>query len=235
MSGCHDVAELAWCYGHLDGRKLLEALLAEGPLAGRTALVSSFGAESVVLLHMVAAVDPGTPVIFLDTLKHFGATLAYRDQLVATLGLRDVRSARPDPRHLARYDRDGRLHESDPDSCCDIRKTAPLEQALQGFDAWITGRKRFQGALRAELPVIESDPAADRIKLNPLADWPAGKIEAYRVSHGLPNHPLLAQGYRSIGCAPCTAPTGEGQDPRAGRWLGTGKTECGIHLGGRPA
>jgi len=221
-------------FGHLDGQDLLAGLLADGPLAGRTAVVSSFGAESVVLLHMAACVDRRLPVIFLDTRKHFPATLAYRDELVARLGLLDARTARPDPLVALEADPDGRLHARDPDDCCQIRKTLPLERALAGFDAWITGRKRFQGGLRTGLETIEPDPATGRIKLNPLARWSIEAVEAYRAHHDLPAHPLLAQGYLSIGCAPCTRAVAAGANPRAGRWFGIDKVECGIHLGAQP-
>ena len=235
MSAAHDLHELRWCYGALDGSRLLHALLAAGPLAGRTALVSSFGAESVVLLHMTAEVDRKLPVIFLDTGKHFPATLSYRDQLVALLGLQDVRIATPDPKMLKRLDPKGLLHDEEADACCHLRKTEPLEQALSGFDAWITGRKRFQGGIRTALETIERDPSANRIKLNPLARWSAEELERYRVAHALPQHPLVAHGYRSVGCAPCTRATRAGEAVRAGRWFGIDKVECGIHLGDAPA
>ena len=223
--------DLRRLYGMLDGPALLRALIGPGgPLQQRTALVSSFGAESAVLLHMAATVDPALPVIFLDTGRHFPETLAYRDQLVDRLGLEDVRSAYPDRTALLRYDRKGRLYADDPDLCCDIRKTEPLNEALSGFDAWITGRKRFQGGLRADLEVIEPQAGTGQVKLNPIARWPEERLEAYRLAHGLPAHPLVARGYRSIGCATCTRPTAAGEDARAGRWSGLDKTECGIHL-----
>jgi phosphoadenosine phosphosulfate reductase len=226
-----DLDDLRAAYGDLDGVALLQALAGPfGPLRRRTALVSSFGAESVVLLHMAAQVDDALPVIFLDTGKHFPETLAYRHELVQRLGLKDVRSAYPDRLALMRHDRDGRLFAHDPDMCCDIRKTEPLAEELNGFAAWITGRKRFQGGLRTQLEAIEPESGTDRLKLNPLASWSSERIEAYRVAHDLPAHPLVARGYRSIGCAACTRPTREGEDARAGRWSGIDKTECGIHL-----
>lgn len=215
--------------GHLDGPDLIEAVLDRPALAGRTALVSSFGAESAALLHMVARLDRRLPVIFLDTGKHFPATLAYRDRLVRRLGLTDVRTATPSTAPLGRLDPLGDLHGSDPDACCGVRKTEPLERALKGFAAWITGRKRFQGGLRTSLGTIEDDAATGRIKLNPLALWDEEQIEAYRLESGLPAHPLLERGYRSIGCAPCTRPVTFADDARAGRWVGLDKTECGIH------
>jgi phosphoadenosine phosphosulfate reductase len=197
--------------------------------AGNIALVSSFGAESVVLLHMVASVDCATPVIFIDTGKIFGSTLRYRDEIVARLGLTDVRIARPDPATLAARDSDAGLWLRDPDKCCAIRKVSPLSRALSGFDAWLSGRKRFQGGRRADLPLVEAD--GSRIKINPLATWSREDVEAYRRLHDLPEHPLVADGFRSVGCMPCTTRVGEGEDERSGRWRGSEKTECGIHLG----
>ena len=207
------------------------AALAE-EFRGRVALVSSFGADSAVLLHMAAQADPGMPVLFLDTGKLFPETLAHRDRLVRRLGLRGVRVVRPDPAELAAADPLGGLWNADPDRCCALRKVAPLERALSGFDAWISGRKRHQAATRAALPLLESD-GAGRLKANPLAAWSADAIEAYRVAYDLPAHPLVAEGFPSIGCRPCTSRVLPGEDPRAGRWRGRGKTECGIHR--RPA
>ena len=231
MSLLPELDEFRSAFGGLDGADLIRALAGPGgPLRHRTALVSAFGAESVVLLHMAAEVDPSLPVIFLDTGKHFPETLAYRDQLVRRLGLTDIRTAYPDSAALVRHDRHGRLFEDDPDLCCHIRKTEPLSEELDGFAAWITGRKRFQGGLRTGLETIEPESGTGRLKLNPLATWDPTRIEAYRVEHDLPAHPLLARGYRSIGCAACTRPTRDGNDARAGRWFGIDKTECGIHL-----
>jgi phosphoadenosine phosphosulfate reductase len=194
----------------------------------RIALVSSFGTESAVLLHLVSEIDKATPVIFLDTGKLFPETLRYRDALVARLGLQDVRSVQPNERALAMADPAGTLWQADPDICCWQRKVEPLDEALAGFPAWITGRKRFQGGLRAVLPLIEHD--GDRMKVNALASWSAEQLRHYIDQHGLLHHPLEAQGYRSIGCAPCTRPTAPGQDARDGRWAGRSKTECGIHV-----
>lgn len=194
----------------------------------RIALVSSFGAEAAVLLHMVAQVDPATPVLFLDTGKLFDETLAYRDALATRLGLTDLRSLRPDPATLAAQDDGGTLWFRDADACCRIRKVEPLERGLAGFAASINGRKRFQSATRSSIPLVEADGA--RLKFNPLAEWGPEQIEAYFRAHDLPRHPLVAQGYLSIGCAPCTQPVAAGEDARAGRWRGQDKTECGIHF-----
>lgn len=217
-------------WGELDGLALLRAALT-GPFAGQIAMVSSFGAESAVLLDMIASVDRRTPVIFLETGKLFPETLAYKDELVAWLGLEDVRSIRPDPAALAKSDPVGDLWSREPDLCCHIRKTEPLDEALSGFAGWITGRKRFQGGLRTALPAIETDPATGQLKLNPLVNWSLDDIRHYRRLRQLPLHPLLARGYPSIGCMPCTRPVKEGEDVRAGRWWQLDKTECGIHRG----
>jgi len=196
---------------------------------GRIALVSSFGSQSAVLLHMIAQVRPDLPVLFLDTGQLFGQTLDYRRALAARLGLTDVRDLRPAFADLAVQDPAANLYASEPDACCAIRKVAPLERALaEGFDAWITGRKRFQTAARARLAPVERDDRG-RIKVNPLADWTQEDLDRYAEDHDLPAHPLTAYGYPSIGCWPCTAPVVEGADPRSGRWPGSTKTECGLH------
>jgi phosphoadenosine phosphosulfate reductase len=224
--------DLRRAYGELNGLALLRAVLREGPLKGRTALVSSFGAESAVLLDMVATVDRSTPVIFLDTGKLFEETQDYRQELTALLGLTDVRVVRPEPAALARHDPDGRLWQREPDFCCHIRKTEVLERALSGFAAWITGRKRFQGGLRSALPTLEGEPARGRIKLNPLSPWSAEDVERYRLLRNLPAHPLVTEGFPSIGCLPCTRRVAPGVPARAGRWWGLDKAECGIHRPG---
>ena len=214
--------------GDRAGTELLRWLIT-GPLAGRIALVSSFGAESAVLLHMVSLIDPATPVIFLDTGKLFTETPAYRDALSERLGLVDVRSVAPDPDDLARHDPDGTLWSLEPDLCCHIRKTEPLDRALTGFDAWITGRKRFHGGARGALPTLEGDPGTGPIKVNPLAPWSPERLSRYLADHDLPVHPLVQDGYRSIGCVPCTRTVAPGEDARAGRWSWLDKSECGIH------
>jgi phosphoadenosine phosphosulfate reductase len=211
-----------------DALSLLRAMIRD-EFPGRIALVSSFGADAAVLLHLVAQVDPATPVLFLDTGQHFALTRAYRQALATHIGLTDVRDIAPDAAALTAEDPGRDLWQRDPDGCCHLRKVVPLEGALRGFDAWITGRKRFQGASRAALPPVEAE--AGRIKVNPLWSWSAADVDAYYVAHALPRHPLVAQGYPSIGCRPCTRAVAAGEDARAGRWAGTGKTECGIHGG----
>jgi len=193
----------------------------------RLAVVSSFGTESAALLKVVADVDPAIPVVFLDTGWLFEETLAYRDTLMATLGLRDVRSIKPLEATLSREDPDRELWFSDPDACCRIRKVEPLARALAPFSAWINGRKRFQGGLRADIAVVEED--GSRLKFNPFANVSREAIEAiYRLAD-LPPHPLTASGYLSVGCMPCSSRTSPDEDARAGRWRGRAKTECGIH------
>ena len=193
----------------------------------KLALVSSFGTESAALLKVMADVDPAIPVVFLDTGWLFEETLAYRDTLIATLGLRDVRSIKPLEETLTREDPDRELWFSDPDACCRIRKVEPLARALAPFSAWINGRKRFQGGLRAELAVVEDDGA--KLKFNPFANVAREEIEAIYRRANLPQHPLVASGYRSVGCMPCSSRTAPGEDALAGRWRGKAKTECGIH------
>lgn len=197
---------------------------------GRIALVSSFGAEAAALLHMVASIDRTTPVIYLDTGKHFAQTISYREDLARQLRLADVRDIRPSAAEAAQEDPKGDLWRRDNDACCALRKVRPLSSALAGFDAWFTGRKRVHGSLRAHLPLVEA--AAPHIKINPLARWSAEDVDAYALANDLPPHPLVEQGFPSIGCWPCTAPTAKGDDPRAGRWRGLQKTECGIHREG---
>ncbi|WP_436215770.1 phosphoadenylyl-sulfate reductase [Bradyrhizobium sp. LjRoot220] len=193
----------------------------------KLAVVSSFGTESAALLKVMADVDPAIPVIFLDTGWLFEETLAYRDTLIATLGLRDVRSIKPLDEALSREDPDRELWFSDPDACCRIRKVEPLARALAPFSAWINGRKRFQGGLRAEMAVVEDDGA--RLKFNPFANVAREQIEAIYQLAKLPPHPLVASGYLSVGCMPCSSRTSADEDARAGRWRGRAKTECGIH------
>lgn len=221
------VAELNRALTGATPEAVLERALTDRAL-GPLALVSSFGADSVVLLHMVAQRAPDLPVIFLDTEMLFAETLAYQAELAETLGLRDVRRIRPGRAALLERDNEGLLHLHDPDACCALRKAEPLEDALTGFGGWITGRKRFQAGTRAALEHLE--PEGGRIKVNPLAHWGRGDIAAYMDRHALPRHPLVARGYPSIGCAPCTAPVAPGEDERAGRWRDRDKVECGIHF-----
>ncbi|HLZ77342.1 phosphoadenylyl-sulfate reductase [Phenylobacterium sp.] len=215
---------------HAHPRTVIEEAVAT--FGDRLALVSSFGAESAVLLHLVSKVKPDMPVLFLDTGMLFGQTLDYRRQLAALLGLTDVRDLRPAYQDLATGDPAAKLWQTDTDACCEIRKVIPLDKALAGFDGWITGRKRFHGGARLSLPVVEQ--ADHQLKFNPLANWAKEDLDAYMAEYALPAHPLVAQGFPSIGCWPCTQPVEDGQDVRAGRWAGQDKTECGIHVARAP-
>lgn len=215
---------------HAHPRTVLEA--AVETLGERLALVSSFGAESAVLLDIAAKVKPDIPVLFLDTGMLFGQTLDYRKSLAARLGLTDVRDLRPHYQDLATGDPDAKLWQTDTDACCNLRKVVPLDQALEEFDGWVTGRKRFHGGARLSLPVVEQTER--HLKFNPLANWTKADLDAYVAEHQLPPHPLVAQGFPSIGCWPCTQPVEEGEDVRAGRWAGSQKTECGIHVARAP-
>nr|WP_233288339.1 phosphoadenylyl-sulfate reductase [Bradyrhizobium brasilense] len=193
----------------------------------KVALVSSFGTESAALLKVMADVDPAIPVVFLDTGWLFEETLAYRDTLIKSLGLTDVRSIKPDEEALSRQDPDRELWFTDPDACCRIRKVEPLARALKPFAGWINGRKRFQGGARADIPVVEDDGV--RLKFNPFANVSREEIEAIYTLGKLPPHPLVASGYQSVGCMPCSSRSAAGEDARDGRWRGRAKTECGIH------
>lgn len=228
-----DAAALNARFAGVATEEMLATLLREG-LAGRIAAVSSFGAESAVLLHLLAAIDPDVPVLFLDTGKHFAETLAYRDEIAARLGLTRLIALTPAAQDVAAQDGNGLRWSYDPDGCCEIRKVLPLARALTGFDASFTGRKGFQSATRAGLERFELDTTdgAGRLKVNPLADWSSERISSYFAATGLPPHPLVAQGYPSIGCSPCTSKVAPGEDPRSGRWKGWDKTECGIHVDG---
>lgn len=220
-----DINAVHESYAGLEACELLGSLIRD--FKGRIAVVSSFGAESAVLLHMVAQVDRATPIVFLDTGKLFWETHGYRAELVDLLGLTAVRIITPDPADIAAQDADGRLHQISTDRCCHIRKTRPLEKALAGIDIFVSGRKRYHGGERRDLTPIAFD--GKRIKAEPLAGFSALDIELYMATHGLPRHPLTEIGYFSIGCEPCTMPGGTAVDPRAGRWVGSAKTECGIH------
>lgn len=196
---------------------------------GRIALVSSFGAESVVLLHMISVLDVSIPVLFIDTQMLFEETVKYQQDVSSQLGLTDVRTIRARPDAVAAHDPESLLHQTNTDACCNLRKTEPLERALGNFDAWITGRKRFQSNSRATLEFFENEDGK-RIKVNPLAHWTPQDVQDYMINNRLPRHPLISKGYPSIGCAPCTSKVAPGEDPRSGRWRDQDKEECGIHF-----
>ncbi len=210
----------------VDTETMLRTLFAEDGL-GEVAVVSSFGTESAVLLDLVARTDCSIPVIFVDTLKMFPETLAYREQLIARLGIQNVRVVAPDAATLEARDANGLRWSYDPDGCCAIRKVEPLARAKDGLDAWISGRKAFQSVTREDLPRFEVEDG--RLKINPLGDWVKADLDAWFETRDLPRHPLEAEGYLSVGCRPCTTKVAPGEDPRAGRWRGWDKVECGIH------
>jgi phosphoadenosine phosphosulfate reductase len=222
----HDTHAFLERYAGLEGRQLIRAVAKD--FGGRAALLSSFGAESAVLLHMVSEVAPDLRIVFLDTEKLFPETLAYRDQLISEFGLKNVKIWKPSFADLAEHDPDGGLHGRDADSCCLIRKTLPMQRALHGVEAIVSGRKRFHGAQRSKLDFVSIQEG--RLKIEPLAGFTALDLQAYAIHHHLPSHPLKLQGYFSIGCVPCTSQGGSAENPRAGRWMGTEKTECGIHF-----
>lgn len=216
-------------YRHHSATSVMQAALTD-PQAGKLAMVSSFGAESVVLLHMAAVVDRKIPVLFVDTEMLFAETLAYQQELAERLNLQNMQVIRASDATLNAEDADGTLHQRDTDACCALRKTRPLQKALRGYDGWITGRKRFQSGKRSSLDFFEVEEFTGRIKVNPLAHWAPENVQTYMEENRLPRHPLVAKGYPSIGCAPCTSPVADGEDPRSGRWRGQDKDECGIHF-----
>ncbi len=216
-------------YGDLSAQEII-ARAAEEIFPGGIAAVSSFGADSAVLLHMISEVDRSMPVIFLDTGKHFGETLEYRDALAADFGLSNIQVVTPDEVALVRIDPDGTLHERDTNACCDIRKVEPMARGVAPYRAWFTGRKRHQASTRAVMPVFET--VGTRVRINPLARWTTSDQADYMRAHALRANPLVAYGYLSIGCFPCTQPVQAGDDARSGRWAGHAKVECGIHMSG---
>ncbi|MGJ8527605.1 phosphoadenylyl-sulfate reductase [Maritalea sp.] len=224
-----ELVALNGMFDEKDGLSVLRHALNEDISPNSIAMVSSFGADSSVLLHMVAQINPHQEVLFLETGKHFAETLEYVEMMKKHLGLTNVRFLEPDTKDVERFDAKGDLWQTDPDSCCHIRKTEPLDAALKNYGGWVTGRKRFQTNDRGVLPHFELT-TDDRIKVNPLAYWDNDDVKAYREAHDLPAHPLFLKGYLSIGCAPCTSMVKDGEDPRSGRWRGKDKTECGIHF-----
>ncbi|WP_419799577.1 MAG: phosphoadenylyl-sulfate reductase [Terasakiella sp.] len=221
------VQELMQRYGKLEGQALLEVMLKE-EFPGKIAISSSFGAEAAVLLKLVSEVDKTTPVLFIDTGHLFEETLQYKSTIEAYLGLSNIITVQPEQIHLDNADRDATLYQRDTDYCCHIRKVLPFEKALGPYDAWVSGRKRFQNSERAQLQAIELDHDG-RFKINPLYNWDYETVVSQFKAMNLPKHPLVAKGYPSIGCGPCTRAVKDGEDQRAGRWSGQGKTECGIH------
>ncbi len=229
LSRSAHVAALNKRFKNTDTVDMLREIMAD-PGFGKLALVSSFGADSVVLLDMVANINRALPIIFIDTEMLFHQTLTYQRKLAKDLGLQDMRRILPAREAVLERDFDNLMHRSDTAACCALRKTEPLARALAEFGGWISGRKRYQGGARAAMELFELD-AEQRIKINPLAHWSREDLAAYITAHGLPRHPLVTKGYKSIGCASCTTPSGTVENERAGRWRGQNKTECGIHIG----
>lgn len=219
-------AELSARYEDMTPEEILRDAI-RNQFFGDITLSSSFGADSAVLLHMVSEIDPNLPVLFLDTDRHFFQTLQYRDELASRLGLTNVINLKADEKEAAEEDGKGTLWRTNPDQCCDLRKVRPLNKVMETYGAWISGRKRHQSKTRANLPIVEWD--GRHFKVNPLAKWTQADLDAYFATHDLPAHPLVEQGFPSIGCFTCTKPVEKGEDARAGRWAGTEKVECGIH------
>ncbi len=194
------------------------------------AMATSFGAESAVLLHLVTQIIPNIPVLFTNTGFHFKETLEHRDKLVARLKL-NLRELKPEISNEEFLAKNGKLYERDPDSCCAVNKIAPFEKALKDYKAWITGIRRNQADTRQQRQFVEPDRGT-LVKFSPLLNWTSKMFWDYAKKHDLPYHPLWEKGYLSIGCSPesCTRPVQLGEDPRAGRWAGKNKIECGIHM-----
>jgi phosphoadenosine phosphosulfate reductase len=186
--------------------------------------------EDAVVAHLASRALPGVDVVFLDTGYHFPETIGTRDAVAAVMDV-NVITLTPEQTVAEQDARYGpKLHDRDPDLCCALRKVAPLEKGLAGYDAWATGLRRDESPTRAGTPVVGWDARRRKVKIAPIARWTQEDVEAYVAEHGVLTNPLLMDGYASIGCAPCTRRVLEGEDVRAGRWAGLGKTECGIHL-----
>jgi phosphoadenosine phosphosulfate reductase len=193
----------------------------------RFAITSSMG--DAVLAHLASKVAPGVDVVFLDTGYHFAETIGTRDAVAATLDV-NVVSVQPElsvAEQDAAYGKD--LYKTDPDLCCALRKVRPLADTLEHYDAWATGLRRAETHHRVIAPVVGWDARKGKVKVSPLARWSDEQVERYIAENGVLVNPLLHDGYPSIGCWPCTRRVAPGEDPRSGRWAGTGKTECGIH------
>lgn len=230
LTRLHSIASrLTGAWSSLSTGEALSSVLLDDTFVKNPVLVSSFGADSAVLLHMLSLIKADAQVVFLDTGFHFPETLAYRNQLVETLDLKNVRSASVDPILVKRLDARRRLHLNDANSCCQLRKVSVLDRHLRMNDAWISGQRRSQSMTRSSVALVEVDEARGKLKFNPLADWSDSDIADYKVEHALPEHPLVAKGFPSIGCRPCTSAVRAGEDQRAGRWRGKEKLECGLH------
>ncbi|MDB2414958.1 phosphoadenylyl-sulfate reductase [Rickettsiales bacterium] len=223
-------------YTKLEGRDLLESVVKDNP--GKVALMSAFNPEDVILSYWLSEFAPSTPILFLDTKKHFPETLRYKDAIVKQLGLKDVRVFEPKEELINNIDKDGELWKYQVNRCCWLRKVEPIERGIKegGFNILITGRRIEQTPERTDMKFIEEDSEKGQIKINPLMNWTRDERDDYMKEHNLAHHPLYDLGYLSIGCAPCTTPIFAGENERAGRWRHTktgedkGKTECGLHV-----
>jgi phosphoadenosine phosphosulfate reductase len=203
----------------------------------RLAVATSFQSSGLVILHMIRALRPDIPVLFLDTGFHFDETLAFKDRVTKMwdLNVVDLHGEHGSARRQAEIHGEA-LYQRDPDKCCFINKVQPLQRALQDYDGWISGLRRDQSPMRSATPIVEAQllPSGDEVmKIHPLAHWTREDVAAYVAEHAIPTHPLLEKGFRSIGCQPCTRAISDDEDERAGRWDGQAKTECGIHSFGR--
>jgi len=197
---------------------------------GKLGMTSSFGPESGVLLHMVSRIDAEVPVLFLETGYHFPETIEYKNRLVELTGMKQVRELRADTAKKAKVvaEHDGVPYEKNPDLCCHINKVEPLDEALTGLSAWMSGIRRHQSDARKSVRIVEQYDNG-LFKISPLCNFTSRDAWWYLKEHNIPLHPLYEKGYLSIGCWPCTRPVQAGDDERAGRWAGKAKTECGIH------
>ena len=225
----HELQQLAIRAGtELEEAPALEILRwAVDTFGSRLCVTSSM--EDAVVAHLAARVAPGVDVVFLDTGYHFPETIGTRDAVEAVL---DVNLVALLPRQtVAEQDAEygPELYRRDPDRCCDLRKVQPLEEGLAGYDAWVTGLRRFDSEQRAGTPVVDWDARRQKVKISPIARWTREDVDMYIAEHGVLVNPLLSDGYGSVGCAPCTRRTLPGEDARAGRWTGRAKTECGLH------
>jgi phosphoadenosine phosphosulfate reductase len=220
----------AWFDGIDDPvEQALAVLRWAGETFGDDFAVTSSMADGL-LAHLASRAVPGVQVVFLDTGYHFAETLGTRDWIASVLPVTvvTVEPERTVAEQDARYG--PRLYERDPDRCCELRKVRPLAEALSGYTAWASGVRREESAERKDTKLVDWDDKREMIKINPLAAWTQDDVDAYLAEHDVPVNPLVELGYASIGCAPCTRPVAPGEDPRAGRWAGLAKTECGIHL-----
>jgi phosphoadenosine phosphosulfate reductase len=212
----------------LEDAPALEVLRWAAETFGPRFCVTSSMTDAVVI-HLASRAMPGIDVLFLDTGYHFPETIGTRDAIDAVM---DVNVVTLTPR-LTVAEQDARygpkLYERNPDLCCAMRKVQVLQEGLRKYDAWATGLRREESATRARTPVVGWDARRGKVKVSPIARWTQADVEAYIAKHDVLTNPLLQEGYTSIGCAPCTRRIVEGEDPRAGRWAGLAKTECGIH------